>query len=121
MDARKQVGMAGERLALDYLKEKSYKILYAPWKKLPYGEIDIVAEKGGQLVFVEVKLRRSSRYGNAAEAVHAAKRYKLSRLISFFLSAHRLGRALYRLDVIAIDAVGDRWQLRHIEGVGLDG
>lgn len=74
----KRFGYKGEDLAADFLRRKGYDIVAVNYTT-SFGEIDIVARYKGTTVFVEVKSRRSERFGVPAEAVHYRKRKKLLR------------------------------------------
>jgi putative endonuclease len=69
---RKQTGNKGEDLAADYLVAAGYRIVGRNYR-CPFGEIDIVAEEGKTLVFVEVKSRRNDAYGSPQTAVGLEK------------------------------------------------
>lgn len=98
-----------------------YRIIAAPWRRLPYGEIDIVAQAGKELVFVEVKTRHSNAYGFPEEAVTRDKRWKISRLIDWYLQSERIVRRSHRFDIIAIELTDEEPRITHLEGVGIDG
>ena len=71
-------------------------------------ELDIVARKGREVVFVEVKARRSHAHGTPEEAVTPTKQRHLVRASQAYMAAHRQLRTLpYRIDVIAITWRGD--------------
>jgi putative endonuclease len=84
------------------------------WRS-PSGELDIVAQDGESLVFVEVKTRRSERAGTAEEAVSAAKQRRIVRLARAYLSSDGTGHGGgVRFDVVAIRVIAeDRALLRH--------
>ncbi len=115
-DARKRLGSAGERLAAAWLEERGYRVLARNWR-CPYGELDLVAEREGELVFVEVKTRRGTRLGAPEEAVTAAKRRHLVASAVAYLDAADDGAAErpYRIDVVAVDLApsGKLLGLRH--------
>lgn len=69
-------GQLGETLAAQYLERQGCTVLMRNFRTR-YGELDIVAEQAGYLIFAEVKLRKSTRYGTPGEAVTAAKQRKL--------------------------------------------
>ena len=77
--SKKQTGDLGEKLALDYLKKKKYKILETNYRYSRKGEIDIIAKdkKTKDLVFIEVKTRRDSRFGWPEVSVNQKKRRRL--------------------------------------------
>jgi putative endonuclease len=96
---------AGERfenLALSHL-EAAGLALVARNYRCRYGEIDLVMREGDTLVFVEVRYRRSGRFGGGIDSVDAGKRAKLVRSASAFLADHpRLADRACRFDVVAI-------------------
>ena len=65
-------GQIGENAAADVLRAKGYRILRQNYR-CRYGEIDIIAERGGDVSFVEVKTRQSLNYGRPCEAVTVEK------------------------------------------------
>ncbi|MEI7741824.1 MAG: YraN family protein [bacterium] len=114
MDARRKFGNAGEDLAARYLADSGFRIIARQWKN-QIGEIDLVAEFGGELIFIEVKSRSSDKYGTPEEAVHAGKLAKLQMLAESYCQVSNWnGR--YRIDVIAIE-FGLRPKIRHLKAV----
>jgi len=100
-DRRKRLGAAGERLAAEQLRQAGYLIQTMNYR-CRAGEVDIVAEEGGDLVFVEVKTRRGTAYGLPEEAVTPAKQQKLVAAAQTYLAAHGQEEASWRVDVVAI-------------------
>jgi putative endonuclease len=99
---RALLGAKGEQLAEKHLAEMGYTILERNYRRLPAGEIDIVARESGDLVFVEVKTRRSERFGAAAESVGREKRRRLTRAAMCYISEHNLGEVSCRFDVAEV-------------------
>jgi putative endonuclease len=97
------VGQRGETLAIDTLRERGYEIIDRNFRT-PVGEIDIIAEEGGTLCFVEVKWRRGSALGHPAEAVTREKQRRIARAADWYLTKHRRRGAACRFDVVAIVA-----------------
>ncbi|GBD96573.1 MAG TPA: YraN family protein [Nitrospirae bacterium] len=79
-----RLGQKGEELAVKYLRKKGYKIIKQNFKTR-IGEIDIIANDGGTLVFVEVKTRESIAYGMPFEAVNSYKRRKIANVALLYL------------------------------------
>ena len=100
-DGRKRLGSAGERLAAERLRQAGY-IVRAANYRCRAGEIDIVAEEDGDIVFVEVKTRRGTAYGLPEEAVTPAKQRKLIAAAQTYLAAQGQLDASWRIDVVAI-------------------
>lgn len=81
------LGRWGETKAAEYLRDAGYRILAANWR-CRFGELDLVAEDGTYLCFVEVKLRKSAAYGSAAAFVDRRKQDKLRTAATLYLSRH---------------------------------
>ena len=101
MDRRHALGIQGERIAAEFLRANGYRLLDARARTIA-GEIDLVAIAGGEVVFVEVKTRRSEAFGLPEEAITATKRSRLRRSALAWLAARGRGGAVYRIDVIAV-------------------
>lgn len=111
-----RVGREGEETAAAYLVAHGYRILERNLR-FRSGEIDLVAEESGYLVFVEVKTRTGSGFGTAAEAVTAEKRRRLVRLAALYLA--RLGGAPppCRFDVVTVEpGPNGAWVCQVIQG-----
>ena len=79
-----RLGQKGERIAVRFLKKKGYKIIEQNYKTR-IGEIDIIANDGGTLVFIEVKTRESIAYGQPFEAVNYFKKRKITNTAMLYL------------------------------------
>ncbi len=101
-DMRKiSTGKEGEKIAADYLKKNGYRILEINYR-CPIGEIDIIALDRSDLVFVEVKARKSSALGYPEQAVGVKKQRKMSQLALWYLQKKKLNDTRARFDVVAI-------------------
>lgn len=99
---RQHVGKLGEREACSRLADAGYDIRQTNWR-CRLGEIDIIAEQDGRMVFVEVRTRRiGGKYGTAAESVDHRKRMKIRAVAAMYLQAFKLADSAIRFDVIAI-------------------
>ena len=104
-DARHADGRAAEAIAADHLSGRGLAIVERNVRSR-HGEIDLVARDGDTLVFVEVRLRRSSAFGSAAESVDARKRRRLARAASELIARGGLPRfRSVRFDVVLLDGV----------------
>jgi putative transposase len=112
-DPRRQLGEHGEDLAAAALKQQGYKILERNYVT-PMGEIDLIARQGKTLVIVEVKTRKSSRFGSPQESVSLTKQNRLRRLAHYYLKDKRLTGAMVRFDVVAVTLAGERPQVEII-------
>lgn len=113
---RREEGTRGEGLVAAYLEQKGYRIRTTNYL-CKTGEIDIVAELGQTLVFVEVKLRRSLQYGRPAEAVTPQKLQRIERTAQWYLTAHRLHDREARIDVAEVYRGPGGVRITHLENV----
>ena len=114
MDRRKQTGRQGEDIAAAYLSAKGWRIVARNWV-CHTGELDIVAQSGDTLVFVEVRTRRGDRFGTAAESITPAKQARLIELAQTYLQGISLPQPGWRIDVIAVQLGQGLPQIDHIE------
>lgn len=102
-----ELGRLGERLARVHLESEGYRTITANFRS-PYGEIDIIAEdttlENPTLVFVEVKSRRTSRFGTPIQAVTPQKQKKMWLTAQYWLSQHLIGEMepSCRFDIIEV-------------------
>jgi len=116
-DPRHRRGYAGEKAAISHLLKLGWRI-EAHRFRLGHHDLDVVARLGSLVAFIEVKTRRSSRFGQAVEAVGARKQAVMARLAELWRLRFGLPGDRYRFDVIAIDEGGESStspQLTHIE------
>ena len=99
---KKFLGRAGEIKASEFLKKKGFKILKTNYKTY-CGEIDIIAQDGEYMVFIEVKTRSSEDFGLPSEAVTFRKREKYYRVASEYLQRNKKMDAPCRFDVVEIE------------------
>ncbi len=108
--SRKALGHLGEELAARTLAARGYRIRERNWR-CPAGELDIVAEDGDVLAFVEVKTRRGRAFGAPEEGVTPAKQAKLVELAATY--AQESGwPGDWRIDVAAVELTPDGRLLR---------
>lgn len=101
---RAELGALGERLAAEHLERQGYRILERNFR-CRMGELDLIARRGNDLVFVEVKLRKDVSHGEAREFVTASKQRKLLLTAEYYLSARPWAQDLQaRFDVIEVYA-----------------
>ncbi len=115
MNARRQFGMGGEEKANKLLQDKGYCILDRNYRRRG-GEVDIVCEKEGIVVFVEVKSRRTDLFGEPFEAVDKRKRRHIARSAKRWLYERKLlGKCDVRFDVVSIVQRDGKEEIAHIE------
>jgi len=99
---RRELGNTGEKLARDFLKKKGYKIREANYR-CREGEIDIVAEKKGCLIFVEVRTKTGTGFGSPEESVTFAKKEKIIASALTYMSEHQNLPESWRIDFVAVE------------------
>lgn len=117
---RREIGRLGERLAARYLDSIGYRVLQRNFR-CPLGEIDIIAQDGETLVFVEVRTRTGDTYGTALESLTFEKLDRLKRLALYYIQAERGGEVPCRIDLVAVEFnesnTGEH-RVEHIRGIG---
>lgn len=101
LNQRQKFGEKGETLAAKYLKKRGYKIIEQNYRT-PLGEIDIIAKEKNTIVFVEVKSRRSIRFGSPKWAVTPKKQRKISMVALHYLKSTKQTTDKARFDVVSI-------------------
>jgi putative endonuclease len=101
-DPRRRLGTLGEQAAAEFYERRGATVVDRNWR-IARGELDLVVREGRALVFVEVKTRRSHRFGLPVEAITPAKAARLRRLAGAWLQAHPDTRAAsLRLDIASV-------------------
>lgn len=117
---RRAVGKVGEEAAVQYLLQQGYRILERNYR-CRFGEIDLIARDGRTLAFIEVKTRRSQRFGPAASAVTFEKQRHLIKASQIYMAQTGKVYDLCRFDVVtitmnahglSIELIKDAFQLR---------
>lgn len=114
-ESHRNLGRSGEKIALQYLKRKKYRIIKRSFRMFR-GEIDIIAFERKTLVFFEVKTRKSQDFGLPEESVNAAKQNQIKKVASGFLAKNKLEDAECRFDVISVSLDEDQgYSVRHLK------
>lgn len=116
MYKRHILGKEAENLALDYLKNKGYKILERNFM-CKQGEIDIVALDKDYIVFVEIKSRTNIEFGLPSESVTKKKLKHILKTASYYLYIKKLENSNVRIDVIEIYMGGSKHYINHIKQI----
>ena len=112
-------GKLGEDIAAKYLENKRYKIIARNYRK-KWGELDIVASKNNELVFVEVKTQSRGFEWRPEENITQHKKHQLSRIINTYLKESQVPENQnWRIDVLAIelDLKAQNARVEHIKNV----
>lgn len=111
-DSRQQ-GRVAEEHARRYLEAQGLTLEECNYR-CRRGEIDLIMRDGDCLVFVEVRLRRSARYGGGAESVDRRKQQKLIHTARHYLQNRRAGNRPARFDVVALSGRGSQLEVQWI-------
>ncbi len=118
MAAHNELGKWGEDLAADYLQRKGYTIIERDWKS-GKRDLDIIAQDGDVIVFVEVKTRRNRLYGEPEESVDYHKLQNLQQAISHYVKFKHIRQEI-RFDIISVvGTIGSEPDIQHIQNVAL--
>ncbi|MFN7161002.1 MAG: YraN family protein [Candidatus Gracilibacteria bacterium] len=115
MDSKRLVGMNGESLACTFLEKKGYQILDRNFSSR-YGELDIIAKKEDEYVFVEVKTRSqwSAKMVSGEESVTSAKRKRMLQTIQVYFAKKNFEFEIpWRCDVIVIEVHRHHYRIIH--------
>ena len=117
---RMRLGSWGEQVAGRFLQDQGYQIVSTNYR-CAFGEVDIVAKEGEELVFVEVRTRRESSFVSPEESLSKHKLRRLSAACQVYLQQHSMESAQWRVDLVSIylkpgqnRRVGRISQLRHV-------
>lgn len=114
---KQALGAYGEALAARHLIDRGMVLLDHNWR-CPDGELDLILRDGDELVFCEVKTRRSVAYGSPLEAVTTTKFARLRRLASQWMAANDVRVFEVRFDVVGIVCPrGGAPMIEHVAGV----
>ena len=113
---KKQVGTIGEKIAQTYLKKSGYKIICTNYYTIS-GEIDIIAIKNENLIFIEVNTRTNMNYGYPSESVSNIKKKHMKRSAAIFLTHNNYCRHIIRFDVIEILIMKGKCKINHIKQI----
>jgi putative endonuclease len=111
---RRMQGKEGEDLAANYLEQQGFTIKERNYR-FEHGEIDLIAEEGDELVFVEVKARHSIAFGSPEEAVTEEKQEQVRAVAEGYLFERDIDDRPCRFDVIAIEFKNNKADIRHIK------
>ena len=98
----REEGLRGEDTAIRTLKKKGYRIIERNHRNR-LGEIDVVAEEGGCLVFVEVKKRNTGHFGDALSAITRTKQQHMVKSALWYMKKHKCFDRRVRFDAVGLD------------------
>jgi putative endonuclease len=109
------LGATGEQAAVTFLESRGWTVVARNFRTRE-GELDVVAQRNDLVAFIEVKTRRSRRFGRPAEAVTLIKQDRIRTLARRWLNQSGLHARVLRFDVIEVDERDGRMSIRHLEG-----
>ena len=112
--ARLELGRYGEDLAYKRIKRLGYRKIIRNYR-CPLGEVDLIANDGDTLVFIEIKTRRGKSTGYAKEAVDARKQRQLSKVALSYMKSNDCSDPKARFDVIAISIKEDKPEIEVVK------
>lgn len=110
----KHFGDRGEEVAAQYLEKRGCCILERQFRAKT-GEIDIIAEERGTLLFIEVKTRHPTRFGAPAQAVGYTKRQRIFRTALLYMQKCNMEERSCRFDVLEVLVLGESYTVNHYE------
>lgn len=110
---RRQAGDQAEEAAVGLLEGRGYRILDRNYL-CREGELDIVAEQGPVVCFIEVRMRSTATWGDPALTVSHAKQRRIVKAALRYLFAHDLRDRMIRFDVVSVLGRADQAVLEHI-------
>lgn len=116
MKEKRNLGYQGEDVAVEYLMKNKYEILERNFYSI-HDEIDIIAKKENEIIFIEVKTRRSLKFGNPAEAVNNIKIKHMKKAARYYLYKTKNEYANVRFDIIEVYICNDKFKINHIKQV----
>ncbi len=112
MTHNQKIGQWGEQAAADYLLAHGYEIA-ARNARTPYGEIDLIAQKDGFTIFVEVKAHTNSKIGPPEIAVTPRKQQHMLSCAEHYAQQNEIDH--WQIDVIAVEEIDGRPEIVHFE------
>jgi len=120
---KKKLGAWGEELAQKYFEDKGFKLVEKNWRapgQKMKGELDLIFNRGQELVFIEVKTRTNKAFGYAENAVDYFKKEKIKKAINSFIFHHDQYRDYFpRFDILVVEIFGLTPRYEHFENVEL--
>ena len=117
MAEHNELGMMGEEMATRLLSGKGYRIRERNWRSGKL-ELDIIAEMGGEIIFVEVKTRRNDYFTTPKDSITPKKIKNIVMAADAYIKEHEIDLPA-RFDVIEVVGTGDDAMIDHIEGAFL--
>lgn len=113
--AAKTAGLIAEQIACDYLTKQGLRLLTKNFR-CPSGEIDLIMQEKEDIIFIEVRSRKSLDFGQALESIDAKKIKKIIKTASFYLQSRQLTHQVAaRFDVVSLQWDKKDWKIEWIK------
>lgn len=112
---KQYIARLGEKITESFLVSRGFRILEKNYNT-PFGEIDLVAERDGFVVFVEVKTRTSSRFGPPLASITSTKKWHILKNCQYYLLSRGLCETPCRIDAVGV-VLDDDYVFRKLEHV----
>ena len=113
---KKEIGNMGEYIASKYLENLKYEIIKRNYYTR-FGEIDIIAKKENEIIFVEVKTRCNNLFGSPAESINNTKKKHIYKSAKYFLYKTKQEKSFTRVDVIEIYIIDKEIRIKHLKQI----
>ena len=113
---KKNIGGLGEKVSAEYLEKNNYKVIYRNFNSR-FGEIDLIAKDKDELVFIEVKTRRSLKYGMPSEAINNQKLKHIKETAKYYLYKTKQEDLNIRFDAIEVYLGNGNYRINHIKQI----
>lgn len=112
------LGIRGENLVKEHIQKLGWQVLVMNYHAR-FGEIDIIARDRDEIVFIEVKTRSSTAYGEPEESVGYSKFHKMIKTAQFYLLSKHLEQSPYRFDLFTVKKNRDGMYIEHFKNIFL--
>lgn len=112
----KIVGKMGEDMGAEYLKTNGFRVLERNFRTR-FGEIDIVAQKGKEYFFVEVKTRTQTDFGSSLESLPFFRINRLKKMALFYIQNKKLPDSFMHLSLLGIDGASAQPQITFLPDI----
>ena len=112
INKKQQLGLSGEQAVANYLKQKEFKIVAQNYRT-KLGEIDLIAQKGEVLAFIEVKTRKNT-YFPISDVITLSKQRKICRTAQIYIVQNNIIDKVCRFDVATVVVDGNNYKVDYI-------
>lgn len=118
VDMKNSLGRQGEQFVVQYIEQLGWKVISKNYHSR-FGEIDIIAMDGREIVFIEVKARSNREYGEPQESVDRRKLNKMIKTAQLYLLSKQQENESYRFDLFTLKKSQNGLQIEHFKNIFL--